>query len=36
MSSSPLYTGSNYMHYSLNGEMKVFFIDRDLLYTGAI
>ena len=31
----PLYTGLNYMHYSQNGEMKLPFIDSDLLCTGA-
>ena len=36
MSSCPLYTGKNYMHYSLMGEMRLPFIDSDLLYKGAL
>jgi hypothetical protein len=35
MSSFPLYTGNNYMHYSLMGKMRLPFIDSDLLYRGA-
>jgi len=31
MSSWPLYTGSNYMHYSLMGKMTLPFFDSDLL-----
>jgi len=36
MSSCRLYTGQNYMHYSLMGKMRLPFIDRDLLYRGAL
>jgi len=36
MSSCPLYTGLNYMHYSLMGKMRLPFIDSDLLYRGAL
>jgi hypothetical protein len=36
MSSCRLYTGLNYIQYSLNGEMKPTFVDSDLLYTGSI
>jgi hypothetical protein len=32
--SCPLYTGSNYMHYLLMEEMRLPFIDSDLLYRG--
>jgi hypothetical protein len=32
----PLYTGSNYMHYSIMGKMRSPFIYRDLLYRGAL
>ena len=32
MISCPLYTGSNYMHYSLMGKMRLTFTNRDLLY----
>ena len=32
-----MYKGSKYMHFSLNGQnMKLSFIDSDLLYTGAL
>ena len=34
MSICPLYTGLNYMHYSLMGEMRLPLIDSDLLYRG--
>ena len=34
MSSCPLYTGHNYMHYSLKRKMRLPFIDSDLLYRG--
>ena len=27
MNSCPFYTGSNYMHYSLMGKMRLLFID---------
>ena len=30
MGSCPLYTGYNYMHYSLMGNMRLPFIDSDL------
>jgi hypothetical protein len=36
MSSCPLFTGLDYMHYSLKGKIRLFFIDRDLLYRGAL
>ena len=36
MTSFLLYTGLNYMHYSLMGKMRLPFIDSDLLYRGAI
>jgi hypothetical protein len=36
MSSCPLYTGYNYMHYSLMGKMRLPFIDSGLLYRGAL
>jgi hypothetical protein len=37
MSRCPLYTGQNYMHlYSLMRKMRLFFIDSDLLYGGAL
>jgi hypothetical protein len=36
MSSCPLYTGLNYMHYSLIGKMRLPFIDSDLLYRVAL
>ena len=36
MSSCPLYTGSNYMHYSIMGKMRLPFIDNNLLYRGAL
>jgi hypothetical protein len=36
MSSCPLYTGQNYMHYLLMGKMRLPFIDNDLLYRGAL
>jgi hypothetical protein len=36
MSSFPLYTGLNYMHYSLMEKMRLSFIDSDLLYRGAL
>ena len=36
MTSCPLYTGQNYMHYSLIGKMRLSFIDSDLLYRGAL
>ena len=32
MISCPLYTGSNYMHYSLMGKMRLTFTNSDLLY----
>jgi hypothetical protein len=31
ISNCPLYTGLNYIHYSLMGKMKLYFIDSDLL-----
>jgi len=31
MSNYPLYTGKNYIHYSIIGKMRVPFIDSDLL-----
>jgi hypothetical protein len=31
-----LYTGLNYIHYSLRGKMRLPFIDSDLLYRGAL
>ena len=31
-----LYTGLNYIHYSLRGKMRLSFIDSDLLYRGAL
>ena len=34
--SCPLYTGYNYMHYSLRGNMRPPFIDSDLLYRDAL
>jgi hypothetical protein len=36
MSSCPLYTGSNYMHYLLMEKMRLSFIDSDLFYTVAL
>ena len=36
MSSFPLYTSYNYMHYSLMEYRGCFFIDNDLLYRGAL
>jgi hypothetical protein len=35
MSNYPLYTGLNYMHYSMR-KMRLPFIDSDLLYSGAL
>jgi hypothetical protein len=35
ISSCPLYTGQDYMHYSLMGKMKLPFIDMDVLYRSA-
>ena len=34
MNSCPLYTGQNYIQYSLMGKMRMSFIDSDLLYRG--
>ena len=31
----PLYTGYNYVQYSLMGKMRLPFKDKDLLYRGA-
>ena len=36
MSSCPLYTGSNYMHYSLMRKMRLPFIDNDFLCRGVL
>ena len=36
MNSCPLYSGNNYMHYSLMRKMKLPFIDSDLLYRGTL
>ena len=36
MSSCSLYTGLNYMHYSLIGKIRLPFIDSDLLYRVAL
>ena len=36
ISNCPLYTGSNYMHYSLMGEMRLIFIDIYLLCRSAL
>ena len=36
ISSCPLYTGLNNIHYSLMGKMKLPFIDSDVLYRGAL
>ena len=36
MSSYSLYTGKNYMHYSLMGKLRLPFIKSDLLYRGAL
>ena len=36
MSSSTLYTGKYYVHYSLMGKMRLPFIDSDLLYRDAL
>ena len=36
ISSCPLCTGYDYMHYSLMGKMRLPFIDSDLLYRGAL
>ena len=33
--SCPLYTGQDYMHYSLMGKMRLPFIDMDVLYRSA-
>ena len=36
ISGCPLYTGQNYMQYSLMGKIRLPFIDSDLLYRGAL
>ena len=36
MNSCPLYTGQNYIQYSLIGKMRTSFIDSDLLYRGVL
>jgi len=36
MSSCPLYTGLNSMHYSSMGKMRLLFIDSILLYRGVL
>jgi hypothetical protein len=36
ISRCPLYTGYNYRHYSSMGNMRLPFIDSDLLYRGAL
>jgi hypothetical protein len=36
MSSCPLHTGYNYMHYSLMGKLRLPFIDSDLWYRGVL
>ena len=33
MNSCPLYTGKNYMYYSLMGKIRLSFVDSELLYT---
>ena len=35
MSSCPLYTGSNYIHYSLNGENETAHYRQGFFYTGS-
>jgi hypothetical protein len=36
MSSCPLYTGLNYIHYPSMEKMRLPFIDSDLLYRGVL
>jgi len=36
MSSCPLYTGKDYMHFSLMGKMRLPFIDSELPYRSSL